>query len=120
MEYQLANYLLNTQPRLLTLGAYELYKRGYVPKQIKTSDKVSKKQIYMINTVLKRIKEGKLNDIKNVSFYQLLASIIDEPKLIVFANYKNAITDIYIGLKKYSDSEYGNKFEYLRVKQAKQ
>ena len=127
MEYRLANYLLNTHPRLLTFGAYELYKRGYEPKQKTPTNKVSEKKILgLIKTVLKNINKGKLDVIKNKLFYQLLTDIIDESYLVGFAteiignNYEPAIYKLSAVLEDINDSTYENKFEYLRVKIAEQ
>ena len=146
IDYQISNYLLNTYPRLLTYGALELYKRGYVPteKQI-TKKKIvprkvsAKKTVMKIITIFYLYAYDKLNDDEsnNKKFNYLIQLIPELPdifnnmvenKLEKSNNPENDFTNIVIGAsifiatvtflkcKKLPDPEYGNKFEYLRVK----
>lgn len=148
IDYQISNYLLNTYPRLLTYGALELYKRGYVPteKQI-TKKKIVPRKVSAKETVMKIITifslyaYDKLNDNEsnNKKFNYLIQLIPELPdifdnivgnELKKSAQPNNDITDIvrrisifiagvtFQKCEKLPDSEYGNKFEYLRVKLA--
>ena len=120
MEYQLLNYLSNTMPKILTFGAYELYKRGYKPIEQKTHLKIIKK----INSDIIRSKICKIlkgiqknsTSVKKQQFYKLLLDIFGESTLDNIFKVEDGDVILIITLEILSDPEYGNKFEYLRAK----
>ena len=126
-EYKLANFLLNTYPRLLTYSAYKLYKSGRKPiveKKIikKVSDLILFHKVRLVLSKIKR--EGGTYLLQNNMFYQSLSNIINEEKLMVYANsvvdekYVETCRILLAELVSKPDYNYGNKFEYLRVKLA--
>jgi hypothetical protein len=130
VDYKLSNYLLNTYPKLLTYSALELYNRGYNPtiesKRVIDPPKISKNKIMgvfmgLMNDLYNENKNTKLNHLLsilppnfNTSFLEYTDKLSNSNELRDFFYIHS--TYILINLKKQPDPEYGNKFEYLRVK----